>query len=315
MNLKAVLEAREILKGVINPTSLQFSETFSRMAGCQVFLKPENLQKTGSFKVRGAYNKMVHLSGEERTRGIVAHSSGNHAQGVAYAAQRLGLKATIVMPESASPPKVTATRGYGAQVILYGPGSLEATAKARELMAEHGYTLVPPFDDPYIIAGQGTIALEILDEIPDIDVIITPCSGGGLLSGIAVAAKAKKPNIRVYGVQPENSCAMKQSLDKGEPVTIASAVTVADGLIARRPGNLTFDLVKRLVEDIVLVSEEDILSAHKLLLERAKLLVEPSGATVLAALLNGKVARPGEKVALVLSGGNANLNALAKLWL
>lgn len=312
--VESIQDARRALAGIINPTPLQLSETFSRMFGAQVFLKPENLQKTGSFKVRGAYNKIRKLSAAERERGVIAFSSGNHAQGVAFAAQRLGLKAIIVMPEWAALPKVEATRGYGAEVILFGKNSLEAAEKVRELQAEYGYVLVHPFDDLEIIAGQGTVALEILDELPDAGTILVPIGGGGLISGIATAAKARNANIKVIGVQPEKSCSMKRSLEAGRPVTVDLLPTVADGLTARRPGDLTFDIVHRLVDDVVTVTEENLLAAYKLLLQRAKLLVEPSGAAVLAALLEGKVRTAGEKVVLVLSGGNANLSALAKLW-
>lgn len=312
--VESIQDARRALAGIINPTPLQASETFSRMFGAQVFLKPENLQKTGSFKVRGAYNKIRRLSAAERERGVIGFSSGNHAQGVAFAAQRLGLKATIVMPEWAALPKVEATRGYGAEVILFGKNSLESAEKVRELQAEHGYVLVHPFDDLEIIAGQGTVALEILDELPDAGTILVPIGGGGLISGIATAAKARNAKIKVIGVQPEKSCSMKRSLEAGRPVTVDLLPTVADGLTARRPGDLTFDIVHRLVDDVVTVTEENLLAAHKLLLQRAKLLMEPSGAAVLAALLEGKVRPAGEKVVLVLSGGNANLSALAKLW-
>ncbi|MBI2321018.1 MAG: pyridoxal-phosphate dependent enzyme [Chloroflexi bacterium] len=312
--LDDVRQARQGLRGVIVPTPLQTSATFSARAACEVLLKPECLQKAGAFKLRGAYTKIHSLTPEQRGRGVITYSSGNHAQGVAYAARLMGARAVVVMPENAIPAKVAATRGYGAEVVFAGLDSLARQHKAEELVREHGYTMVPPFDDPHIIAGQGTVGLEILDERPDVATIVAPIGGGGLCSGVALAAKEAKPSVRVVGVEPEVCPDARDSLRAGEICTAASIDTIADGLRVRRVGERNFALMRRYVDDIVTVTEDEIRQAVVLLAERAKLVVEPSGAVTLAALLAGRVPTAGP-VCAILSGGNIDRELLARLLL
>lgn len=312
--LDDVRQARQGLRGVIVSTPLQTSATFSARAGCEVLLKPECLQKAGAFKIRGAYTKIHSLTPEQRARGVITYSSGNHAQGVAYAARLMGAPAIVVMPENAIPAKVAATRGYGAEVVFAGLDSLARQHKAEELVREHGYTMVPPFDDPHIIVGQGTVGLEILDERPDVATIVVPIGGGGLCSGVALAAKEAKPSVRVVGVEPEVCPDARDSLRAGEICTAASIDTIADGLRVRRIGERNFALMRRYVDDIVTVTEDEIRRAVVLLAERAKLVVEPSGAVTLAAVLAGRVPTAGP-VCAILSGGNIDRDLLARLLL
>ncbi len=304
-------EARYVVSKYIHRTPMDHSRTFSEIAGFPVLLKYENLQKTGSFKVRGAIYKISKLRG--MVDGVVAASAGNHAQGVAYAARSFGLNAVIVMPENASISKVEATRSYGAEVILYGSTFDDALAKAMEIAEERGYELVHAFDDPYIIAGQGTLGIEILEDTTNVDTIVVPIGGGGLISGIALAVKNINPNVKIIGVEPENAASMKESLKAGKPVIAEVKPTIADGLAVKAPGRLTFSIVRDLVDDIVTVSEKEISSAVYLLLERAKTLAEGAGAASLAAILAGKAGQ-GKTVA-VISGGNIDLTLIYRIVL
>lgn len=308
-----ILEARERLASIIHRTAILHSRTFSELSGNEIFLKPENLQKTGSFKLRGAYNRIATLTHEEKDKGVIASSAGNHAQGVAYSAAAHGVKATIVMPQRAPVAKVMATQSYGAEVVLHGGVYDDAFRKAKELQASEGYTFLHPFNDPKVIAGQGTIALEMLEDLPELDALVIPIGGGGLAAGMAVAAKAIKPGIRIIGVETEGYDAMRQSVLDGDLVTVKASGTLADGIAVKKPGDLTFSLVRQYVDDIVTVTEEDIAQAILLLLERAKWLVEGAGAVSLAAALDRKLGMQGKKVGLVLSGGNIDINVLSTI--
>ncbi|NLT95584.1 MAG: threonine ammonia-lyase [Clostridia bacterium] len=313
VKLQDIWQARENLADVIHQTRLDLSFTFSELSGNEVYLKTENLQKTGSFKIRGAYNKIASLSPEERKKGVIAASAGNHAQGVAFGATKAGISSTIVMPEGAPLAKVIATRGYGAEVVLHGAVYDDAFNKALELQKETGATFVHAFDDPEVIAGQGTIALEILDELPDVDVVFVPIGGGGLISGIAVAIKSVKPKVKVIGVEAEGAACVFASRQKGEICTLASASTIADGIAVKCPGTLTFELIQEYVDDVVTVSDEEIASTILLLLERAKLVAEGSGAAALAALLYRKNLVINKKVAVIISGGNIDVNIMSRI--
>ncbi|UYZ24297.1 threonine ammonia-lyase [Mesobacillus jeotgali] len=313
MNLDDVILAREKMKGIVHSTPLDYSKTFSTLSKNEVFLKLENLQKTGSFKVRGSYNKLISLSPEELQKGVVAASAGNHAQGVAYSSQMLGIPCTIVMPKGAPLSKVLATRQYGAEVILEGAVFDEALAYASELKDKLGATFIHAFDDEAVIAGQGTVGLEILDQLPDVEAIICPVGGGGLIAGVAMAVKEKKPDIKVYGVQTLACPSMKQSLKENQPVAVESAPTMADGIAVQKPGLKTFEIIRKYVDDIFCVDEMEIARTMLLVLERNKLLVEGSGASPLAALLYDKVNLSGKKVAVVLSGGNVDVNFISRI--
>ena len=276
-------------------------------------LKAEQLQRTGSFKVRGALNKIASLTDEERARGVIAVSAGNHAQGVALAASIAGVKATIVMASNASETKIAATRGYGAEVVLVEGGIGEAFAQVEQLQAERGMTLVHPFNDPLITAGQGTVGLEIVEDVPDVDAIVVGIGGGGLISGVALAAKARKPGVKVYGVEPEGAAVMRRSWDAGAPQEMTPE-TIADGLASPVAGDLTYRLTRELLDDIATVSEEEIIDALKALLVYTKLYAEPSGAAPVAAILSGRLPLdPGSNVVAVISGGNFDLDALKKI--
>jgi len=312
VDIKDIQIARENLEGIIHKTNLDHSTTFSRMTGTQVYIKTENLQKTGSFKIRGAYNKIASLSAGERKRGVIAASAGNHAQGVAFAATKAGIKSTIVMPEGAPISKVLATRNYGAEVILHGQVYDDAYNKAKEIQASTGATYVHAFDDPAVIAGQGTIGLEILDDSPETEAIIVPIGGGGLAAGVAVAAKAINPKIKVIGVEAAGAACYKNSKEAGKLCSLTTASTIADGIAVKCPGDLTFELLEKYLDDVVTVDDEEIASTILLLLERAKLIVEGAGAVSLAALLYHKIPLTGlGKVAAVLSGGNIDVNFIS----
>lgn len=311
INLEDIRKARENLHSIIHHSSLDLSTTFSRMAGAQVYLKQENLQKTGSFKIRGAYNKLAQLREEERDKGVIAASAGNHAQGVAYAAQMADISATIVMPETAPISKVLATRGYGAQVMLHGMSYDDSYLKAREIQASTGAVFIHAFDDPHVIAGQGTIGLEILAELPDVDIIFIPVGGGGLASGIAMAVKSINSQIKVVGVEAEGAACLKASHEAGRLRNLDAATTIADGIAVKCPGTMTFNLLEHYLDDIVTVDDEEIASTILLLLERAKLVVEGSGAVALAAVLYKKYPLAGKKAAVIISGGNIDVNFLS----
>lgn len=313
IKLQDIWQARENLFGIIHQTNLDLSRTFSELAGTQVYLKTENLQKTGSFKIRGAYNKIASLNKEEKQKGVIAASAGNHAQGVAFGATKAGIPATIVMPEGAPLSKVTATKGYGAEVVLCGQVYDDAFQKAREIQEKTGATFVHAFDDKEVIAGQGTIGLEILDELTDVDAILAPIGGGGLISGIGAAVKSLKPGIEIIGVEAEGAACVKASREKNEICRLSTAQTIADGIAVKCPGSLTFEIIQQYVDDVVTVGDEEIASTILLLLERAKLVAEGAGATALAALLYGKVNLKNKKVAVVLSGGNIDVNFISRI--
>jgi threonine dehydratase len=290
------------------------SETLSRLTGTDAWLKLENLQMTGAYKERGALNKLLLMPTADRERGLIAASAGNHAQAVAYHAGRLGLKATIVMPEATTIIKVANTRAHGARVVLHGANYDEAYAEARRLEQVERLTFIHPFDDPEVIAGQGTIGIEILEQEPAIDAIIVPIGGGGLVSGVAVAAKALRPSVKVIGVETEVLPSMLQAVEAGHPVTLDPANTVADGIAVKRAGELTLEHVRKWVDDIVTVSEEEIASAILYLLEREKTVVEGAGAVGVAALMQRKIrGLEGKRVVSILSGGNIDVTLVARV--
>ncbi|MGI6142944.1 MAG: threonine ammonia-lyase, partial [bacterium] len=296
VSLASIREAAASIKDDIHYTPLSFSRTFSEISGNMVYLKAENLQKTGSFKIRGALNKIKHLTTSEKRNGVIAISAGNHAQGVALAATTAGISSTIVMPENAPIAKVVATRGYGARVELFGNCFDDCASKARELQAETGATFIHPFDDPWVIAGQGTIGLEIMADLAEVEVVLVPVGGGGLIAGTAIALKEMNPAIKVIGVEAEEAASMKASLLRGEITTIESVKTLADGIAVKTPGQLTFEIAKRYIDDIVTVNDEEIANGILMLLERGKLIVEGAGATPIAALLNNKLPLKGKRV-------------------
>ena len=312
VTLKMVEEARESLRGIINHTDIVTAPPSFFGGQKDFYLKAENLQKTGSFKVRGAGNKIMSLTEEEKKRGVICSSAGNHAQGVALAASKLGIRATIVMPAGAPLYKVQATRAYGADVVLYGEAYDDAYEKALEIAKEQGQVFVHPFDDPMIIAGQGTIALEILEDMPDCEAIIVPIGGGGLISGIAIAAKAINPKIKIIGVEPENAACMKQSKNVGAVCPLATANTIADGVAVKRPGILTYDICSRLVDEIVTVTEAEIYNTILIMAERMKMITEGAGALSAAAVAFGKYRTTGKTVGVV-SGGNIDMNILDRI--
>ncbi|MFW6006624.1 MAG: threonine ammonia-lyase [Halanaerobiales bacterium] len=315
VTIKKVQKALNTLKGVIKETNLIYSNTFSEICNNQIYLKPENLQKTGSFKIRGAYNKIAGLPENERenSNGVIASSAGNHAQGVAYAATHYGIKSTIVMPREAPIAKVTATKNYGAEVVLHGDSYDEAYNKARSIQRETESVFVHPFDDEDVIAGQGTISLEILEELPDTDIIVVPIGGGGLISGMALAAKSICPEIKIVGVEAAGASIMRESLKKGQIDNLDKVSTIADGIAVKKPGKITFDLCKKYLDEIVTVDEEEIANAILMLLERTKMVVEGAGATSLAALLNNKIGNEGKKIVALLSGGNIDVNVISRI--
>ena len=313
VTLADVEAARARLAGVIHETPCAYSQRLSDLTGARVFVKLENLQMTGSFKERGAANVLLQLSPAERRRGVVTASAGNHGLAVAFHAARLGVGAVIVMPEWAPLTKVTAARRQGAEVVLHGENYDEAYARAREVETERGLVFVHPFDDLRVIAGQGTIGLELAAQVPDLEAVLVPVGGGGLAAGTAVAVKGRKPGVEVIGVQADEVAAMKAAWASGERVTVPSAPTIADGIAVRRAGEHTLALCRRWVDQIVSVSEEEIANAILLLLEIEKTVVEGAGAVPLAALVNKKVAGAGKTVALVLSGGNIDVNLISRI--
>jgi threonine dehydratase len=289
------------------------SETFSGLTGNSIFLKLDNQQRTGAFKERGALNKLLTLNREEQGHGVIAASAGNHAQGVSYHAGRRGIRARIIMPLPTPLTKVSATRAYGAEVLLHGANYDEAYEKAVEESREHRFTLIHAFDDDAVIAGQGTLGLEILEQHPDIEVIVAPIGGGGLIGGVACAVKETKSSVKIFGVQPARLPSMKAAVAKGKPVTIKAASTIADGIAVRRAGERTLPLVEKYVDDIVTVEEEEIANAILLLLEREKTLAEGAGAAAIAAVLNRKLSLEGRRVAVLVCGGNIDVTLLSRI--
>jgi threonine dehydratase len=315
VTLSDIEDARRLLTDIINPTPIASDKILSNAIGATAFLKAESLQRGGSFKVRGAYNKISRLTAEERERGVIAASAGNHAQGVALAARLNGIKATIVLPELAPLTKIIATKHHGANVILKGASFDEAVAYSRELQAEHRFTYVHAFDDEKIIAGQGTIGLEIARDRPETTLIVVPIGGGGIISGIAIAAKAVMKNVRVVGVQAKNVSAVKGSLAAGEPVEVSNPEpTIADGIAVKRPGEITLPIIRELVDEVVEVTEEEIARAIYHCVQNTRLVVEGAGAAGVAALLAKKLEiRPDDAVCAVLCGGNIDANLLARI--
>lgn len=315
VTVKQIRAARERIWPYIHQTPLMSATALGERVGARLVLKAELFQKTGSFKPRGAVNKLLSLSDEERARGVISISAGNHAQGVAYAAGILGIAATVVMPAAAPRAKAEATRGYGAEVIQHG-GMADLLPKAQAIQAERGLTFVAPFDDPYVIAGQGTVGLELMEDAPEeLDAVIVPIGGGGLISGVAAAVKGINPRTKVIGVEPMGAAVMTKSLRAGAATQADPLSTIADGLAAPFAGELTYAHTAALVDDVVLVSDDDIVAAMRLLMERAKLLPEPAGAAAYAALLARKVGGlpPNARVAVIVSGGNLDLARLKEL--
>ncbi len=309
LTLEMIKDAKEALKGVARKTPLDPAPKL----GNNVYIKAENLQLTGSFKLRGAYNKIRSLSKEEAAKGVIACSAGNHAQGVAISATKLGIKSIICMPAGAPMSKVEATKGYGAEVVLV-PGVYDDAAKeAERLRNENGYTFAHPFNDPYVIAGQGTIGLEILEQLPEVEQVVVPIGGGGLISGIAYAVKSLKPSCRVVGVQAAGAASMYTSLQQGAPVELKSVSTIADGIAVKKPGDLTFELCKKYVDEVITVNEDEIASAMLQLMEGQKTVSEGAGATPVAAVMFGRVDTTKLKTVCVVSGGNVDVTTLSRV--
>ena len=315
VNLADVQAARDRIRGLVAVTPCPSSEPFTELCGAQIYFKLENLQRTGSFKERGAANKLLQLSAAERARGVVAASAGNHAQGVAVNAQRLGIKAVIVMPEYTPLIKVSATKSFGAEVILHGTSVDDAFVEARRLEKEKGYVFVHAFDDDAVIAGQGTCALEILEQVPDVDLVIASIGGGGWIGGMALVLKALKPSVRVIGVEAAALPKMAAAHAAGSPVTLPAATTLADGIAVKRAGERTFPLCEKYVDGIVSVDDEEVANAILLLLEREKTVAEGAGAAPVAALLQKRVSdlTPQTKVVAVISGGNIDVNLVSRI--
>jgi threonine dehydratase len=308
---KEIKAAAEILSKVLKNTPLIRSDYYSDEYGCDVYIKPENLQRTGSFKLRGAYNKIAQLDKADMKKGVIAASAGNHAQGVAWSAENLGTQATIVMPSTTPLIKVDATRAYGADVVLHGDNYDESYAKSVALSEENGYVFVHPFDDYEVLCGQGTIGLEILEELPDADEIIVPIGGGGLISGIALIAKAINPDIKIIGAVPKGATSMKISLDEGKVNRLASVHTAAEGVAVRQPGDLTFAITQKYVDEIITVTEKDIMENVLLCMEKHKFVVETAGAIPLAGLR--RRAKKGKKIVCLISGGNIDTVTISSI--
>ncbi|HEX6307251.1 MAG TPA: threonine/serine dehydratase [Longimicrobiales bacterium] len=313
VDIRDIRSAERHLDGRVHRTPLLGSRTLGDRIGASVMLKVEAFQRTGSFKPRGVLNRLRHLSPAERERGLVTVSAGNHAQAVAWGAGLERIRAVVVMPGTAPAAKVAACREYGAEVVLHGD-VFAAFERMEQLRREHGYTLVHPFDDPHIIAGQGTVGTELCDDVPDLDMVVVPVGGGGLISGVATAVRALRPGTRIIGVEPVGAAAVRRALDAGEPVRIERVDTIADGLGAPMTGPLALEHVRAFVDDVVTVTDDSIAAALRFLLERCKLLTEPAGAAGVAALMDGTIRpAPGARVAVVLSGGNLDLQRLRSL--
>jgi threonine dehydratase len=313
VTLKAIQAAHETIRDAIDLTPCKYSGYLSRLTGAEIHLKLENLQKTGSFKIRGALNKLHSLTPEERRRGVIAASAGNHAQGVARAAQRLGIHAAIVMPEPTPITKVEATQLAGAEVILQGDTFDDALEVAQRLVHQRGLTMIHPFDDPAVIAGQGTVGLELLQQLPALGAVVVPVGGGGLVSGMAVALKELRPSLRVIGVEAEQAASAVLSRQAGRVIELGGSKTIADGIAVKRIGDLTFDLIERYVDDLVTVSDDDIAAAILIYMERIRIVVEGAGAASLAALVSRKVKLHGVCTGVVVSGGNIDVQMVAKI--
>ena len=307
-----IVNAQKTQDDVIRKTPLVFSDTFSQLTGSKVYLKNEFEQKTGSFKLRGAYYKIKNLTEDEKNKGVVAASAGNHAQGIALASAMEKINCTIVMPKNASPAKIAATKGYGANVVLEGKNYDESWIKAQEIAKASGAKIIHAFDDSQIIAAQGVIGLEIIEQLPDVDEIYVPIGGGGLAAGILIAIKTKNPNVKGIGVQSKSFPSMKNSIDSGKIQTVDGGFTVADGISVKTPGKQTFEIIKNMIDEIVLVDDDEIIKAMFLLMERSKVVVEPAGAAGLAYLISKKPS-PGKKVVPILCGGNIDMYLLGQI--
>ena len=313
LNIETIKQARERIGSRIHRTPVITSRQFNEIAGKEVFFKCENWQRAGAFKIRGATNKIQSLTPEEKQRGIVAFSSGNHAQAVALAGREAGVRVLVAMPEDAPASKVAATRGYGAEIVFYDRQKQDREAFALDLAERERLVMVPPYDDYFILAGQGTCGLELVEEVPEIDCVLTPCSGGGLFAGVATAAKALNPGIKCYPVEPETADDTRQSVMKGERVSIPPPPTIADGLRVQIPGKLTFPILQKVADDVLTVSDEEIIDTLRFMLFRMKVLVETSGATAAAAVMFQKLPADVKRVGVVLSGGNIDPDQLAKI--
>lgn len=311
LTIDNVYQAARALKGVARQTDVIYAPKLCKNA--ELYLKTENLQITGSFKVRGAYYKMTKLSAEEKAKGVIACSAGNHAQGVALAAQKNGIKAVICLPDGAPISKVEATKSYGAEVCLVEGVYDDAYQKALQLRDEKGYTFIHPFDDEDVIAGQGTIALELIEQLPDLDAIIVPIGGGGLISGIAYTAKTVNPRVKIYGVQAKGAPSMKNAVEREKLEGLASVSTIADGIAVKKPGDITYELCRKYVDEIVTVSDDEISAAILALMEQHKLVTEGAGAVAVAAAMFGKIDLTGKKAVCVLSGGNIDVTILSRV--
>ncbi len=311
--IEDIFRARDLLNESVRKTPLQRSDTFSKLIGTNIFLKLESLQRTGSFKVRGAFVKLEMLSTEERKYGVIAASAGNHAQGVAYAASKKNISCTIVMPKNASPAKVAATRSYGAKVTLRGLDYEESWLAAQEIAKEENRTVIHAFDDSQIISGQGTIGLELLEDLREIDQVYLPVGGGGLAAGVAIAIKAKNPNVKIIGIESKAFPAMKESLAKGSLQNVKAGYTIADGISVKSPGRLTYEIASKYLDDLSLVDDSSIVETMFLLMERTKLVVEPAGAASLAHLITNCHANKNENIVALLSGGNVDMYLLGQV--
>jgi threonine dehydratase len=311
--IEDIVRARNLLNESIRKTPLQRSDTFSKLIGTNIFLKLESLQTTGSFKVRGALAKVNMLSEEQKKHGVIAASAGNHAQGVAYAASKNNISCTIVMPQNASPAKVAATRSYGARVVLQGSDYDESWVIAQEIAGQEGRTIIHAFDDTHVISGQGTIGLELLEDLPELDQVYLPIGGGGLAAGVAIAIKSKRPNVKIIGVESKAFPAMKVSLVNGSLQKMKAGYTIADGISVKSPGKLTFEIASKYIDDVMIVDDSSIVKTMFLLMERVKLVVEPAGAASLACLLTSGHSKRNENVVSLLSGGNVDMYLLGQV--
>jgi len=314
LTAKHVEQAYERIHSYVHKTAILTSKTLNEVSGLEIFMKAENFQKSGSFKIRGALNFLLSMDERDRERGVVTGSSGNHGQALALAGKMLKIDVKVVVPQDASPAKVAAIQGYGAKLERFGTSSTQRLRRAQEISEQEQRVFVPPFDHYWIMAGQGTVGLEILEELDEVDAILVPCGGCGLIAGISTYVKEKRPSVRIYGVEPDQSNSTYLSFKAGRRVELHNIQTIADGLRTASPGELTFPIVQRYVEDVLLVSEREIAQAVVFLLERCKILVEPSGAVTVAAAMFGKVASKNKKVVAVLSGGNIDKQRLTEIF-